>query len=944
MAYRRPAIEVIQEFQAAAASLALPSLPACVVGPGYQVKDDVNAGVYSELNLGITSYAYTGLAPGSIVDLADAPAEEHLANAHKSVGVKLKDAFLVKEPPLPSSSRITGKLVTTNLFQDVTIGAFSSFDPDAANAPRFYVDVISAIGLDPADAGRKLVIGKNSDNELVVAAEWKSSLPLSNVVYRVLEFRESEVYPEDSFGSNGISKTSTTVDILPGLESFTDATPMHVVEGTVLLAWRALRPDLAGSLTAFTDLASLEAVFGVGAIVPSNVGAYAVNLALLNTTTEVNFTGLSAELFTSEENAYQGALEYLENKDVYGVSILTQNTAIHQILKTHVEGMSVSTVGRERVGFLNRQLTTIDVVVPPSGLGTHTTAGVGNGISGATNTDFKDPTNGSFITDSVGVLNYLEISSYVAVAGIHRSVTPNERDFFHIGADQLQIENANFVVTDVGRKILVRGATTLGNNIVFTITATPSTVKATVTPTPAAAELMLSTTRAWIADTQRAIAHNAADAVVAATSTWSFVNGAFTAADVGRLLFMAGAANAGNNGVFTIAEIVSPTSIKTVEAPGANETFLGGVTQDVYSITREPARDVISDSVNGTSREWTILGGAFTSSDIGRRLSVAGAVNAGNNSAVHVIEAVISPTVVKTDNTTIPVTEIFSGLATTITTLDVVSVTPSAAEAAYITGTRHQIASISSESSLVLVADATAGFGGTLSSVVYRITKDLSLNEQATLLAGYATSLGSRRLVSSWPDILAVSVNALATKVPGYFAGAVLSGMTAGLPSQAGFTNLLMTGFVGRENSDDKFSDSQLDTIAGGGNMILTQSVPGAALGVRHQLTTDLSTIYFQEFSVTKNVDLIARFFRGVYRPFLGIYNITDGLLDLLKTRGEGGLSFLKSQRVARLGPPIRSGELTRIEESLTQPDTVEIDIDISVPLPLNNIKLTLLV
>lgn len=944
MAYRRPAIEVIQEFQEAAAALALPSLPACVVGPGYQIKDDVNVGVYSELNLAIATYSYTGLAVGAIVDLADTPEDEAAANAHKSVGVKLKDAFLVKEPALPSTTRITGKLVTTNLFQDVSIGAFSSFDPDADDAPTFYVDVISGVGLDPADVGRKLIIDKNSDNELVVAAEWKSVLPLSNVVYRILEFREEEIYPEDSFGSSGISKDALGVDINPGLKSVTDAVVMTVVEGTVLLSWRALRPDLAGTLTAFTDLDSLEAVFGVGAVVPANIGAYAVNLALLNTTTEVNFVGLGAALFTSEENAYQDAIEFLENKDVYAIAILTQNTAVHQILKTHVEGMSVSTVGRERVGILSRQLTELEVVVPPSGIGNETTAGVGNGISGANNTDFKDPTNGSFITDDVGVGHFLEIVSYTAVAGIHRSVTPNERDYFRTGPDQLQITNANFVVTDVGRKILVRGATTAGNNVVFTISATPSAVKATVTPTPAAAELMLSTTRAWISDLQRAIAHNAADAVVAATSTWSFVNGAFTAADVGRLLFVAGAATPGNNGVWTIVEIVSPTSVKTVEAPAANETFGVAVTQDVYTINREPARDVLSDSVNGTSREWTILGAAFTAADVGRRLSVAGAVNAGNNSAVHVIESIVSPTVAKTDNTTVPVTETFSGLATTLTTLNVVSVTPSTDEAAFITDTRHEIASISSESSLVLASDATAGFGGTLSAVVYRITRDLSLNEQAELLAGYATSLGSRRVVSTWPDVLAVSVNALATKVPGYFAGAVVAGMTAGLPSQAGFTNLSITGFVGRENSDDRFSDAQLDIIAGGGNLILTQPVPDAALGIRHQLTTDLSTIFFQEYSVTKNVDLIARFFRTVYRPFLGIYNITDGLLDLLKTKGEGGLTFLKSQRVQRIGAPIRSGALTRIEESLIQPDTVEIDIEIDVPLPLNNIKLTLLV
>ena len=122
------------------------------------------------------------------------------------------------------------------------------------------------------------------------------------------------------------------------------------------------------------------------------------------------------------------------------------------------------------------------------------------------------------------------------------------------------------------------------------------------------------------------------------------------------------------------------------------------------------------------------------------------------------------------------------------------------------------------------------------------------------------------------------------------------------------------------------------------------QTVPGAALTCRHQLTTDVSTIYYQEFSVTKNVDLVARFFRGLFKPFLGQYNITDGLFDLLKTRGEGGLQFLLNARVAKIGAPIKSGSMTSIAESTTEPDTVEIEMDIDVPLPLNKIRLTLLV
>jgi hypothetical protein len=74
MAYRRPAIEVIQEFQQAAAALALPTLPACVVGPGFQVKDDADAGTYSEDDRRTdVTYAYPDLADGAVVDLTSVP-------------------------------------------------------------------------------------------------------------------------------------------------------------------------------------------------------------------------------------------------------------------------------------------------------------------------------------------------------------------------------------------------------------------------------------------------------------------------------------------------------------------------------------------------------------------------------------------------------------------------------------------------------------------------------------------------------------------------------------------------------------------------------------------------------------------------------------------------------------------------------------------------------
>jgi hypothetical protein len=268
------------------------------------------------------------------------------------------------------------------------------------------------------------------------------------------------------------------------------------------------------------------------------------------------------------------------------------------------------------------------------------------------------------------------------------------------------------------------------------------------------------------------------------------------------------------------------------------------------------------------------------------------------------------------------------------------------AQQSYLTTTRHPIASVDSDMQVTLVDDPTngAGAGLTLDTISYRITRDLTKDEQAAFIAGYSTSFANRRVVATWPDVLAVSVNGLATPVPGYFAGAVLAAMTAGLPSQAGFTNLTVAGFVGRANSDDRFTDAQLDVIAGGGTLIFTQPVPGAALGVRHQLTTDVSTIFFQELSVTKNVDMVSRFLRQLYAPFVGSYNITESLLDLMKTRGQAGINFLKEQKAPKVGAPLKAGSLSRIEESATQPDSVEIDVKGDFPLPLNNVKITLFV
>lgn len=155
--------------------------------------------------------------------------------------------------------------------------------------------------------------------------------------------------------------------------------------------------------------------------------------------------------------------------------------------------------------------------------------------------------------------------------GIIRSVDVLGTDTATNGTSRLVFANAAFTAADVGRRIRITGS--VANNLVFTIATVvnATTVTTTVAPTD---EAFAGTETCDILGLARTIAFDAADAVVAATKTFTLTNGAFVASDVGRKLLVADAAVAGNNQVYTIATRVSATTVTVVEAPGGNETFV----------------------------------------------------------------------------------------------------------------------------------------------------------------------------------------------------------------------------------------------------------------------------------------------------------------------------------------------------------------------------------
>jgi len=258
---------------------------------------------------------------------------------------------------------------------------------------------------------------------------------------------------------------------------------------------------------------------------------------------------------------------------------------------------------------------------------------------------------------------------------------------------------------------------------------------------------------------------------------------------------------------------------------------------------------------------------------------------------------------------------------------------------------RFEIASVDSQTQVTL-ADTVSG--GPHVGVTYEVEKDLSKKEQAETIGAFAASVGSRRVVLTWPDEVKIPVGNSIRTLPGFFLNVSVGALTTGLPTQQGLTNFTVAVYSEVVHSTKYFDRDQLNILGDNGVMVFVQDVLGVtALRIRHQLTTDRSAVKFQEYSVTKNVDFIAKFLRSNHEAanFIGQYNITDNTLDDLKTFAQRNIDFLKNDtRRPKIGGVIEGGTLIEITPDEVNIDSVKERYKFDIPIPLNNLDITIVV
>jgi hypothetical protein len=247
------------------------------------------------------------------------------------------------------------------------------------------------------------------------------------------------------------------------------------------------------------------------------------------------------------------------------------------------------------------------------------------------------------------------------------------------------------------------------------------------------------------------------------------------------------------------------------------------------------------------------------------------------------------------------------------------------------------IAAVLSETTVRMIAAADA----TVGSISYTVeSPDFTLLQKALNIQGIGKAFQDRRVVMVVPDIAVVSSNGGEVDAPGYFLGAAEAGLISGTSPSQGFTNFPFAGILALKNSNFTFNETQLGVMAAGGGHIFIQETLGGAVTVRHQLTTDVTSVQRRELSIVKTIDFMAKFLRNRIRRLIGINNITDTFLNnILRPQTNGIIEDLVEDRI--IG---RQTKITRLIQDPVQKDTVLIDITVEVLFPANFINYTLII
>ena len=406
MAYIEPLVMVYQEYASLSTTTQTAQLPACIVGPCYQVVDttDKEALVPGGYNGDLEDAAIPNVAPGALIDA------ESMVFRFKNPVVKL-----TATPITPASTELNEIQCSEETFpQFITVGDTVTFSGDEnegewkvysvdKDAYSFLLNKeIPAAGTETSTTELTvLMVGEmNADQQAVydnleVSSSfahddaWWEVLDIDREAGKIVVARSEQEVPVDAVALPGTLRTEEVTNespvaltfdvfrkiedvelkagdegaelIVPDVENYTfDASRVEVsIDGQMYpitsaelyVGYRALRQDVNDVNAAYT-VDEIKAY--LGKIDPRNPLAYGVNIALANSSdTGVYFVGVLSD----DLAGYTDAKDKLESfSPLYAIVPLTQNVGILNVFKLHAEAMSEAEAGQWRIAIGNTKM------------------------------------------------------------------------------------------------------------------------------------------------------------------------------------------------------------------------------------------------------------------------------------------------------------------------------------------------------------------------------------------------------------------------------------------------------------------------------------------------------------------------------------------------------------------------------------------------------------
>jgi len=199
-------------------------------------------------------------------------------------------------------------------------------------------------------------------------------------------------------------------------------------------------------------------------------------------------------------------------------------------------------------------------------------------------------------------------------------------------------------------------------------------------------------------------------------------------------------------------------------------------------------------------------------------------------------------------------------------------------------------------------------------------------------------SFNDRRVWVMGPDEVVSVVDGIEQNIPGYYGSACVSGMITKYSVSQSFTNLGMSGIKGVTKSNGRFTEKQLDRMAGGGIYILVQDSPTSPVIARQAITSDSTDEVRRIDIVLKEIDLLAKVIRRSLRSKIGVQNISEDLFDQISTTLQAVVDFMVGKDF------IEAVEILRIEKDEKRVDGTAVAIKAYPHFPNNGIDVTIYV